>query len=286
MAVMTDDEPALLLAKHVKLKLLLNEDKVYSYQLPRNGEGASKSNIWYLDNAASNHITGARSKFTELDESISGQVRSGDGSVVEIKGKGTVQMLYKTGEQKTLQEVYYIPSIQNNIISMGQLSETGNRVELKGEFLRVFDDQERLMMKVKRSPNRLYKIIIDTNKPECMMKKVEEISKFWHARLGHVNYQAMALMSKFQMVEGMPKILNLCQVCDGYLMGKQTRKAFPYKAKFSVTKVLELIHGDMCGPISPTTNSEYRYFFLLVDDFRRYMWVYFLRSKDETFQKI
>lgn len=82
MTVMTDDEPALLLAKHVKSELLLNEDKVYSHQLPRNGEGESESNVWYLDNGASNHMTGARSKFTKLDDSISGQVRFGDGSVV------------------------------------------------------------------------------------------------------------------------------------------------------------------------------------------------------------
>lgn len=91
-------------------------------------------------------------------------------------------------------------------------------------------------------------------------------------------------MSKFQMVEGMPRTLNLTQVCDGCLMGKQTRKVFPHKAKFSASKALELVHGDLCGPISPTTNSGYKYFFLLVDDYSRYMWVYFLRSKDEALQ--
>lgn len=205
-----------------------------------------------------------------------------DRSKVEIKGKGTVMMLCKNGEEKKLCEVYYIPSLQNNIISLGQMSEEGNKVELKGEFLRIYDNQERLLMKVKRSANRLYKIMIETNKQECLMTKTDEISRLWHARLGHVNYQAMALMTKHQMVEGMPRIIKPNAVCDGCLMGKQTRKVFPNKSKFSAKKVLELIHGDLCGPISPMTTSGYKYFFLLVDDFSRFMWVYFLKGKDEA----
>lgn len=50
-------------------------------------------------------------------------------------------------------------------------------------------------------------------------------------------------------------------------------------------KVLELVHGDIYGPISPPTPSERRYFLLLVDDFSRVMWVYFLTTKDEAFDE-
>lgn len=52
--------------------------------------------------------------------------------------------------------------------------------------------------------------------------------------------------------------------------------------------MLELVHGDLCGPISPTTMSDNRYFMLLVDDFSRFMWSYMLSIKDEAlgaFQK-
>ncbi|GJZ13384.1 zinc finger, CCHC-type containing protein [Tanacetum coccineum] len=52
--------------------------------------------------------------------------------------------------------------------------------------------------------------------------------------------------------------------------------------------MLELIHADICGTISPPTPAGNRYFFLLVDDFGRVMWVYMLKSKDEAlgmFQK-
>ena len=49
-----------------------------------------------------------------------------------------------------LREVYYIPSLCNNIMSLGQLSEVGNKVVLKGEYLWVHDNKKKLMMKVKK----------------------------------------------------------------------------------------------------------------------------------------
>jgi transposase InsO family protein len=45
---------------------------------------------------------------------------------------------------------------------------------------------------------------------------------------------------------------------------------------------LELVHGDLCGPITAATPGGKRYFLLLVDDFSRFMWIYLLRSKDEA----
>lgn len=89
-------------------------------------------------------------------------------------------------------------------------------------------------------------------------------------------------MSRTGMVQGMSKAVKPDVVCDGCLMSKQTRKQFPVKSNYNAKKVLELVHGDLCGPFNPETASGYRYFFLLVDDFSRFMWVYFLRSKDEA----
>lgn len=49
-----------------------------------------ESNLWYLDNGASNHMTGQFSKFNELDTKVTGEVMFGDGSLVQIKGKGSI----------------------------------------------------------------------------------------------------------------------------------------------------------------------------------------------------
>jgi histone deacetylase 1/2 len=72
------------------------------------------------------------------------------------------------------------------------------------------------------------------------------------------------------------------QVCDACLAGKQRRTPFPQKALRLSTEVLQLLHGNLCGPISPPTPSGNRYFLLLVDDYSRYMWVVLLPSKDEA----
>lgn len=58
-------------------------------------------------------------------------------------------------------DVFYILTLYNNISSLGQMSEQGNRVELQGDFLWVYDSDGRLLMKVKRSANRLYKIMLE-----------------------------------------------------------------------------------------------------------------------------
>ena len=88
-----DDEPTLLLAKCDDNKgelILLNEGNL-TPKLNTATDGKSEdSNMWYLDNGASNHMTGQRSKFTELDESVTGRVKFGDGSTVSIQGKGSV----------------------------------------------------------------------------------------------------------------------------------------------------------------------------------------------------
>ena len=286
-----DDEPALLLTSLDKEEIkmvLLNEGSVIPRQ-NTDGRQITSSNVWYLDNGASNHMTGDRSKFKLLDKDVTGEVRFGDGSTISIKGKGTIPFICKNGEERSFQDVYYIPNLCNNIVSLGQLSEEGNRVVLHGKFLWVYDKLDRLLMKVRRSANRLYKIIIEEDKNMCLLSKSEESSWLWHSRLGHVNFQAMTLMTKNEMVKGVPKLIQPKGVCEACLMAKQTRKPFPAQSNFTAKKVLELIHADICGPITPTTASGNRYFLLFVDDFSRVMWVYMLKTKDEAldmFKKI
>ncbi|KAL8110521.1 hypothetical protein AgCh_026299 [Apium graveolens] len=99
---------------------------------------------------------------------------------------------------------------------------------------------------------------------------------------GHMNFQALTLMHSTQMVHGLPKFENPKTMCTDCSMSKQVRKSFPSQSKFCAKQVLELVHGDLCGPISPATTGGNRYFLLLVDDFSRIMWSYTLKSKDEA----
>lgn len=139
-------------------------------------------------------------------------------------------------------------------------------------------------MKVERSVNRLYMLVIEVSKPSCLISKVEEPSWLWNTRDGHVNFQAMGLMVRNDLVNGVPELIQSNEPCKGCLMSKQPRKPFPQQANFSATKALELIHGDLCGLISPPTKAGNQYFFIFVDDYSRMMWVYILLNKDETYE--
>ena len=279
LAQLYDNEPALLMAlceNSVDGGIAFTEDRETS------DVKEIEDHTRYLDNGASNHMTGRRDKFEKLDRTARGKVKFGDGSLVEIEGKGSIRIACKNGETRVLNGVYFIPSLRSNIISLGQLSEEGNRVVLNGEYLWVYESCGRLLLQVRRSSNRLYKIHIEEAQQTCLLTKGEEEAWLWHQRLGHVNFKALHLMSKNQMAHGLPLISQPGEICSGCLMSKQTRKPFRSKSNFTAKTKLELIHLDLCGPLSPPSPAGNRYFMLLVDDYTRMMWVYFLKTKDEA----
>jgi hypothetical protein len=79
-------------------------------------------------------------------------------------------------------------------------------------------------------------------------------------------------------VRGMPRLKHAKQLCETCVVTKHRRAPFPSQAKYRAEKPLELVHGDICGPITPVTPGG-RCYLLLVDDATRYMWVVLLASK-------
>jgi transposase InsO family protein len=86
------------------------------------------------------------------------------------------------------------------------------------------------------------------------------------------------------MVRGMPLIQHVDEFCDGCALGKQHRTPFPQATTYRASRALELVHGELCGPITPPTAGGKKYFLLIVDDYTRFMWLEVLRSKDEALQ--
>jgi transposase InsO family protein len=72
------------------------------------------------------------------------------------------------------------------------------------------------------------------------------------------------------------------QFCDTCVLAKHRRGVFPKQSKYRVDKALELVHGDLCGPVKPATPGGRCYFLLLVDNVTRYMWVMLLTAKSEA----
>lgn len=134
--------------------VFLNEKNV----LPEKYETGNNGEVWYLDNGASNHMTGDRRYFSKLDSTITGKVRFGDDSRIDIKGKGTIAFTDMKVNSRKMTDVYFIPDLKSNIISLGQATEAGCDIRLRGEQLTMHDQQGKLLVTAKRSRNRLYKV--------------------------------------------------------------------------------------------------------------------------------
>lgn len=170
-------------------------------------------------------------------------------------------------------------------MSLGQATEQGCEVRMKESYLTVHDPSGRLLVKTSRSSNRLYKINLKIGQPACLLAKLDKEEWRWHARLGHISFKTMKNMAISEMVLGLPKLDGEKQMCDSCLVGKQTRHVFPKATSYRATRALELIHADLCGPITPATSGRNRYIFVLIDDHTRYMWSILLKEKNEAFER-
>ncbi|KAG7557004.1 Zinc finger CCHC-type [Arabidopsis suecica] len=260
----------------------LNEEKVLPSKYETN---SGEDNVWYLDNGASNHMTGDKRYFSTMDRTITRKLRFGDDSRIDIKGKGTIEFIDRNGELRKMVDVYFIPELKSNIISLGQATESGCDVRMKGESLTMHDQDGKLLVKTLRSRNRLYKVSMGIKETMCLYTTTQADSIRWHARRGHINHETMKTMIKRELVMGISLGNFEKEICGSCLLGKQTRKVFPQATMYRANKTLELIHGDLCGPITPSTVAGNKYVFVLIDDYSRYMWTVLLKEKSEAFEK-
>ena len=141
------------------------------------------------------------------------------------------------------------------------------------------DPARRVLARSKISGNRLYTGVLTIDVPACLMAQGDDATWRWHARMGHLHFRALRTMSTKQLVRGMPVIDRVAEYCDGCALGKQHRAPFPQATAYRAERGLELVHTNLCGPITPTTPGGNKYFLLVVDDYSRYMWLALRRSK-------
>jgi hypothetical protein len=123
--------------------------------------------------------------------------------------------------------VYHIPQLKDNIISLGQLDENSCKYSAENGVMTVLDRQRKVLARVKRTKNRMYILNIQPAKPICLLAHAKEATWLWHMRYGHVNFRALRSLAADHMVEGMPILDQVEQVCDGCMVAKQRRQPFP-----------------------------------------------------------
>ncbi|XP_037494650.1 uncharacterized protein LOC119370480 [Jatropha curcas] len=120
------------------------EDVTGTVLLTHDGEINSQNNMWYLDTAASNHMTGNKKIFVKLDRSICGNVVFGDKSKIDIRGKGTTLIRRKNGCHQFTDNVYFVPNLKSNILSLGQLLEKDYEVHMMNRKLLLLNEKKEL----------------------------------------------------------------------------------------------------------------------------------------------
>nr|GFC06807.1 putative ribonuclease H-like domain-containing protein [Tanacetum cinerariifolium] len=141
-----------------------------------------------------------------------------------------------------------------------------------------------------RSSN-LYTIALNevaSNSSTCVLVKASSSQSWlWHQRLSHLNFATINNLVKNNLVQGLPKMKfekdHLCSACEQEKIHQKHHKS---KTAFASNKPLYLLHMDLCSPMSVESINGKRYVLVVVDDYLRYTWVFFLHSKDEASEVI
>ncbi|GJX88353.1 putative ribonuclease H-like domain-containing protein [Tanacetum coccineum] len=237
--------------------------------------------LWVVDSGCSKHITGDRSLLRNFIEKFLGTVRFGNDNFAAITGYGD----YNHGNI-TICHVYYVEGLGHNLFSVGQFCDEDLELAFRSNACYVRNLEGDDLLTGGRDSN-LYTISISdmaASSPVCLMSKATSTKSWlWHRRLSHLNFGTINDLTKLDLVDGLPKFKygkdHLCSACE---RGKSKKASLPPKLVPSDHSKLELLYMDLCGPMRVASINGKKYILVIVDDYSRFTWVYFLHTKDET----
>nr|GEX00619.1 retrovirus-related Pol polyprotein from transposon TNT 1-94 [Tanacetum cinerariifolium] len=192
---------------------------------------------------------------------------------------------YKIGNV-TISRVYFVEGLGHNLFSMGQFCDLDLEVAFRQNtcFIRNLDGVDLL---TGSRGNNLYTLSLQdmmASSPICLLSKALKIKSWlWHRRLSHLNFGAINHLARQGLVRGISKLKfekdHLCSACA---MGKSKKKSHKPKYEDTNQEELYLLHMDLCGPMHVESVNGKKYILVIADDYSRFTWVKFLRSKDEA----
>ncbi|RVW50135.1 Retrovirus-related Pol polyprotein from transposon RE1 [Vitis vinifera] len=238
----------------------------------------SSSDSWLIDSGCTNHMTNDQELFKELDKTIISKVKIGNGEFISVKGKGTVAIESLTG-LKYITDVLYVPDIDQNLLSVGQLIEKGFKVIFEDKWCMIKDAKGRDVFKVKMRAKSFALNLMEDE--QIAFSSTVSNAELWHRRLGHFHHVGLLYMQKQNLVKGVPLLEDKLADCVACQYGKQTRRPFPQTAWRAMHK-LQLVHTDVGGPQKTPSLNGSKYYIAFIDDYTRFCWIYFLKSKSEV----
>ncbi|GJS46279.1 retrovirus-related pol polyprotein from transposon TNT 1-94 [Tanacetum coccineum] len=208
-------------------------------------------------------------------------VRFGNDHFGAIMGYGD----YVIGES-VISRVYYVEGLGHNLFSVGQFCDSDLEVAFRKHSCYVRDTDGVELLKGSRGSN-LYTISVEDmmkSSPICLLSKASKNKSWlWHRRLNHLNFGTINDLARKDLVRGLPRLKfekdHLCSACQ---LGKSKKHTHKPKTENTNLEVLNTLHMDLCGPMRVQTINGKKYILVIVDDYSRFTWVKFLRSKDET----
>lgn len=228
---------------------------------------------------------------------------AGQHNVVRSKGISTIN--FKVPDDKnllrcvTMNDVVYVPSLRNNLLSVMKLIDHGlKKVSFVDHSVKITNkDSSEIIATGKRINNhfvidmipgsevnnnyKCYKASLNSksNNEKVQVKFNGDDANIWHCRLGHINNKYMQKLIKEELTRGINN--NIKDVdCDACKTCKLTRKPHKTVLYDQSTQPLELLHMEVCGPMPVESMGNARYVLLIIDDYSGMYFTYFLKKKE------
>lgn len=253
--------------------------------------------VFCVDSGATHNLTNNLKILHNYKEEAPVEIKVANGEKLLASGRGSVKISLQN-TLRTISEVLYVPELTVNLLSVSAMTRKGFTVVFDKNVCKVFDGDQ--VVAVAKQVNGVY--IIDkpcvlplskqssaspstctATEQAVLASQSSESQVMWHRRLGHLNRRSMDLLKG--MAVGIDYDNSNFKSCVPCIQGKQARLPFPKKSFNRAKDILGLVHTDLCGPMSKPSLSGCRYFLTFIDDYSRKTYIYFLRSKDQVFDK-
>ena len=204
----------------------------------------STSKSWLVDSGCTNHMTNNQDLFRELDRTTISKVRIGNGEYIPVKGKGTVAIESQTG-LKLIYDVLFVPDIDQNLLSVGQLVEKEFKVYFEDRNCIIKDAEGKEVFNIKMKGKSFALNLLEDEHTAILQQ--DSTTMFWDRRVEHFHHDDVLYMKKNQIAEGLPDLEKDLPICATCQYGKQTKLPFPKKISWRATQKLQLVHTDVGG---------------------------------------
>jgi hypothetical protein len=284
-----------------------------SHQVQKVTEGTegTRTDPWYLDSAATSHMTNCKDLFTTIKQ-VKDTVTVADGRQLATQGQGTIRVRFE-GEWVQVHQVLYVPGLQGNLLSVGQLAERGIMClfSSEGAYLRRAGEMLAYARRIGRNyvlyPQGAHEALMtigqdngqdsgqndgqdngedrgrDAGQIVTSQEKEPDAYTLWHRRLGHAGEEKMKL---FQTnVEGIPALVpGQRRTCETCALTKSA-KTINRDASEHTERPLQRVYTDFWGPFGVPTPSGARYILTFTDDYTRRSWIYLTRTRTELYNR-